>query len=51
MLATKGIVSTSVVSSIHSRAEGNPFFAIELCRLVGEEGFLLDVRSQAASAT
>lgn len=38
MLATKGIVSTSVVASIHARAEGNPFFAIELSRLVSEEG-------------
>lgn len=42
MLATKGVVSTSVVASIHNRAEGNPFFAIELCRLVGEEGSALD---------
>jgi DNA-binding SARP family transcriptional activator len=29
-------VSTDLVTTIHERAEGNPFFALELARLIGE---------------
>ncbi len=31
-------VTPSVAATIHARAEGNPFYAIELSRLIGEEG-------------
>ncbi|HVL05264.1 MAG TPA: BTAD domain-containing putative transcriptional regulator [Acidimicrobiales bacterium] len=33
-----GNVAASVAATIHQRAEGNPFYAIELSRLVDEEG-------------
>lgn len=36
--ATDTAVAESVAATIHERAEGNPFYAIELSRLVGEEG-------------
>ncbi len=36
--ATDRAVAAAVTASIHARAEGNPFYAIELSRLVDEEG-------------
>jgi DNA-binding SARP family transcriptional activator len=36
--ATDNVVAASVAATIHERAEGNPFYAIELSRLVDEEG-------------
>ncbi len=36
--ATDRAVAPSVAATIHARAEGNPFYAIELSRLVDEEG-------------
>jgi DNA-binding SARP family transcriptional activator len=33
-------LDAAVAATIHGRAEGNPFYAIELSRLVGEEGLL-----------
>jgi DNA-binding SARP family transcriptional activator len=36
--ATDNAVAASVAATIHARAEGNPFYAIELSRLVDEEG-------------
>jgi len=36
--ATDNVVADSVAATIHARAEGNPFYAIELSRLVDEEG-------------
>ena len=36
--ATESAVPASVAATIHARAEGNPFYAIELSRLVDEEG-------------
>lgn len=36
--ATDHAIPASVAATIHARAEGNPFYAIELSRLVDEEG-------------
>jgi tetratricopeptide (TPR) repeat protein len=36
--ATDNAVVASVLATIHARAEGSPFYAIELSRLVDEEG-------------
>jgi DNA-binding SARP family transcriptional activator len=38
--ATDHRVAAGVAAAIHARAEGNPFYAIELSRLVDEEGGL-----------
>ena len=38
--ATDRVVAAPVAAAIHARAEGNPFYAIELSRLVDEEGGL-----------
>ena len=35
---TDSAIPTAVAATIHARAEGNPFYAIELSRLVDEEG-------------
>jgi DNA-binding SARP family transcriptional activator len=36
--STTGNVTASVAATIHARAEGNPFYSIELSRLADEEG-------------
>jgi hypothetical protein len=36
--ATDNAVAATVAATIHARAEGNPFYAIELSRLADEEG-------------
>jgi DNA-binding SARP family transcriptional activator len=40
--ALLGDLDPSVVRTIHQRAEGNPFYAIELARLVADDGLLPD---------
>ncbi|GGM06992.1 BTAD domain-containing putative transcriptional regulator [Nakamurella endophytica] len=37
---TAGAVPDSVVTAVHARSEGNPFFTTELARMMGEEGAL-----------